>query len=123
MAKNRYIYNPATCRYEPFYVRGKLLRKRIIIFLTVSLLFAGAGYYWSFQYFESIDEMMLGEKNKKLKLEWDMLHHRIADANVQLAGFIEKDDHNYRVILDSSPLPASIREAGTGGSEKVTLKT
>src|SRR5690606_23439584 len=40
-----------------------------------------------------------------------------------LQSLIEKDDHNYRIILDSQPLGSSIRDAGTGGSEKMDLTT
>lgn len=65
---------------------------------------------------------MLEEKNKTLKVSWDVLHHRVEKANRELAAFIEKDDHNYRVILDSNPLPPSIREAGVGGSERINYK-
>jgi murein DD-endopeptidase MepM/ murein hydrolase activator NlpD len=123
MAKLRYKYNPETCRYEPFYVKGKMLRNRIFTFMLGSLIVAGIGYYFTIERFESFDEMMLGEKNSKLKVQWNILHQRIQKAQSQLAHLIEKDDNNYRVILDSSPLPASIRVAGTGGSENINLKS
>jgi len=61
----------------------------------------------------------LTEENQRLKIEWDILHDQIEDANQKLMALIEKGDHNYRVILDSEPLDASIREAGIGGSEKI----
>jgi murein DD-endopeptidase MepM/ murein hydrolase activator NlpD len=65
---------------------------------------------------------LLEQQNQTLKVEWDNLHHRVEKAGQELAQFIDKDDNNYRVILDSNPLSPSIREAGVGGSEKINLK-
>lgn len=119
MAKNRFRYNEATCRYEPFYVKGKVLRNRIVVFLALSLALAAGAYVYILKYIPSLDEMFLADENQRLRIEWDILHDRIGETNEKLAALIEKGDHNYRVILDSEPLDASIREAGIGGSEKI----
>lgn len=118
----RFTYNPETCRYEPFYVRGRILRQRMFIFLTLSLVVALGGYGWLINQFESIDEMLLEQKNQTLKVEWNILRERTEKAIQSLAALIDKDDNNYRVILDSSPLSTSIREAGVGGSERINHK-
>ncbi len=47
------------------------------------------------------------------------LEEQITRSYGDLHDLAEKDDNNYRVILDSSPLQPSIREAGIGGSEKI----
>jgi murein DD-endopeptidase MepM/ murein hydrolase activator NlpD len=77
------------------------------------------GYYN--QNFKSIEELRLNHKNRSLKSAWSILHQRIENANRELITLIEKDDNNYRVILDSEPLSASVRKAGIGGSEKLSL--
>jgi murein DD-endopeptidase MepM/ murein hydrolase activator NlpD len=122
MRRTRYRYNPVTCRYEPFYIEGKAFWQRASVFLFFSSLLAVGGYFVSVRHFDSLDEMLLNEKNQKLKISWSILHERIQNSRRQLNELIENDDHNYRVILDSNPLPATIREAGIGGSEKVNLK-
>lgn len=119
MGRRRYRYNPETCRYEPFYVKGKVLRNRVMIFLSLTFTVAFAGYYGLRQYFETLDELLLEDKNQSLKVEWKLLHSRAEKAYAQLSGFVNKDDHNYRIILDSNPLSSEIREAGVGGSEKI----
>jgi murein DD-endopeptidase MepM/ murein hydrolase activator NlpD len=119
----RYKYNPETCRYEPFRIRGKVLRKRALLFVSLAMITAFIAYLFTIDRFQSFDELLLGEKNQKLKVKWNSLHQRMENAKHELAGFIDKDDNNYRVILDSSPLPSSVREAGTGGSEISYLKT
>jgi murein DD-endopeptidase MepM/ murein hydrolase activator NlpD len=118
MARARYRYNPETCRYEPFYLKGKALRRRFLVFMTVSLtlgLIASALYI---RQAGSFDEMILSQKNVRLKTEWQLLEDQIDHAYAHLNELIEKDDHNYRSILDSAPLSPEIREAGIGGSEK-----
>jgi murein DD-endopeptidase MepM/ murein hydrolase activator NlpD len=122
MAKTKYKYNPETCRYEPFYLKGKTLRRRMIIFLAIAFAVSTGGYFYVRNYFETIDELLLEEKNQTLKVKWEMLHQRIEHANENLAQYIEKDDQTYRVILDSNPLDPSIREAGVGGSERINAK-
>lgn len=115
----RFRYNKETCRYEPFYIKGKMLRNRIFTFMASSLVLALVSYVYVLKYIPSLDELFLDEENHRLKIEWAILHDRIRETNSKLLTLIEKGDHNYRVILDSEPLDASIREAGIGGSEKI----
>src|SRR5690606_21346843 len=107
------------CRYEPYVVTGKVLTRRIMLFLSISLVVAVAAYVYVLRFIPSLNELFLAEENQRLKIEWEILQDRIDEANGALAQLIEKGDHNYRVILDSQPLDASIREAGIGGSEKL----
>lgn len=115
----RFRYNAIACRYEPYYMKGKVLRNRILIFFSLSLFLALGTYVYLLKYIPSLDEIFLSEENQRLKVEWEILHEQIAEANATLMTLIEKGDYNYRVILDSEPLDSSIREAGIGGSEKI----
>jgi hypothetical protein len=118
MAGGKFKYNPLTCRYEPYRVTGKVLWRQVSVFIMLSLSVAMLGYSIIIRRFDSIDEFMLKKENNKLKLSWGALHQKIESTQKQLLALIDKDDNNYRVILDSEPLPSSIREAGIGGSEK-----
>lgn len=121
MLRAKYRYNPATCKYEPYYLRGKILWHRIMFFTSMSLLVAFAGFVWFTQQIGSIDEIWLSRKNDKLKREWHVLHKRLAIDEERLSAFVDKDDKNYRVVLDSSPLSPDIRQAGIGGSTKMDI--
>jgi murein DD-endopeptidase MepM/ murein hydrolase activator NlpD len=118
MARIRYRYNPDTCKYEPWYLKGKALKKKFFIFVTTALILATAASVIYVRQMGSFDEMILSQKNMRLKTEWHLLEDRIASSYEHLDGLVEKDDHNYRFILDSGPLAPAIREAGIGGSEK-----
>jgi murein DD-endopeptidase MepM/ murein hydrolase activator NlpD len=100
-------------------VRGKVLRNRIAIFISLSLVLATGSYIYLLKYIPSLDEIFLAEENQRLKIQWDILHDEIGETTGGLLTLIEKGDNNYRVILDSEPLDSSIREAGIGGSEKI----
>lgn len=115
----RFRYNETTCKYEPFFVKGKILRRRVLWFISLSLALAVCSYVYLLKYIPSLDEIFLAEENQRLRIEWEILHDEIDQSNGKLLTLIEKGDHNYRVILDSEPLDASIREAGIGGSEKI----
>jgi hypothetical protein len=123
MAKVKYKFNQETLRYEPWRLKGRALQKSVMLFLFLSFLLSLGGYLYYVSHFGSLEEIMLDQQNRTLKAEWQILEERIGKASAHLNELIEKDDHNYRVILDSSPLPLSIREAGTGGSEKLNDAT
>jgi murein DD-endopeptidase MepM/ murein hydrolase activator NlpD len=123
MAGAKYKYNPSTCRYEPYQIKGNVLRRQIGAFVLLSFSLAALGYVFVTLHFSTIDEFLLEQENSKLKIAWAAVHQKIESAQKRLLELIDKDDHNYRVILDSEPLPSSIREAGIGGSEKYDVRT
>ncbi len=118
MRKINYRYNPEACRYEPWYAKGKVIRNRVLIFLSISFTLALCCFGFYRSYFQSFDEFVLAEKNQTLKVEWQFLTDRLTKANAELNQLIDKDDNNYRVILDTNPLSADQRKAGVGGSSK-----
>lgn len=121
MARIKYRYNPITCKYEPWYLKGKELRKRTITFLSIAFVLAIVGFFAFIHHAGSLDEIILTRKNESLKFEWGILQRRLVVDEERLSAFIDKDDNNYRVILDSSPLPEDVRNAGIGGSPKIDL--
>ncbi len=121
MGKVKYRYNPRTCKYEPVYLRGKALQDQIAIFIGLSLLVAGGLYYLFIHNFDSLNEQLLKSENLTLKTKWQILEDRIHHAFSELNVLVEKDDKNYRVILDTEALSPEIREGGAGGSEKFAV--
>ncbi len=118
MSRVKYQYNPKTCKYEPWYLRGKALQDQVAIFLGLSLLLGGGLYLIFIRNYNSLEEQLLKRENLTLKAEWQIIEDRIHESFSALNTLVEKDDKNYRVILDAEPLSAEIREGGSGGSEK-----
>jgi hypothetical protein len=88
------------------------------LFVTLSLLLAFVFYFVFTRFFDSIEDQLLKEENFTLKTQLQILEDRIDRSEIELNALIEKDDHNYRVILDAEPLSAEVRMGGSGGSEK-----
>jgi len=118
MSKVKYKYNPKTCKYEPWYLRGRALQDQVAIFIALSLLIAGGFFYAFVTNFDSLHEQLLQRENLTLKTKWQILEDRIHHSFSELNSLIEKDDNTYRAILDTEPLSPEIREGGAGGSEK-----
>jgi murein DD-endopeptidase MepM/ murein hydrolase activator NlpD len=114
----KYRYNPKTCKYEPWYLRGRALQDQVAGFIGLSLLLAGGFFYAFVSNFDSLNEQLLERENLTLKTKWQILEDRIHHSFSELNALVEKDDKTYRAILDSEPLSPEVREGGAGGSEK-----
>ncbi|NJM26639.1 MAG: M23 family metallopeptidase [Bacteroidia bacterium] len=122
MARIKYTYNDKTCKYEPYYPSGRLYAKQVCMFFTLSFLVGLGAYAWYANQGMTLDEQMLLKRHQALKAEWELLGDRISHDDEMLQALVQKDDHNYRVILDSEPLPPSVRNAGVGGSDKLMME-
>lgn len=121
MARTSFTYNQETCRYEPEVKDSKHILRSLCSFLGFAMIISVSVFYFFRNQATSMSEDILRSQNDRHKSEWQVLDKRIAHAREELARLIEKDDHNYRVILDSRPLGKSVREAGIGGSKKMDL--
>lgn len=92
------------------------LRKILFAAITASLTYV---FYTQFLlHFGSVEDQQLLRDNLLLKSELHVLEDRMARSTATLEKFVERDDHNYRVILDAEPLSPEIRSSGYGGSER-----
>src|SRR5690606_16715261 len=123
MAKAYFTYNDETCRYEPVVQDGKHFLRNAGIFLGLAFFVSVSALFFYRHHAVALSEEILQSQNNRHKSEWEVIDKRIAQAATELERLIEKDDHNYLIILDSQPLGSSIRDAGTGGSEKMDLTT
>src|SRR5690606_6740969 len=123
MARAFFTYNDETCRYEPVVQDGKYFLRNAGIFLGLAFLVSVVAFFVYKDQAVALSEEILQSQNNRHKSEWEVIDKRIAQASAELERLIEKDDHNYRIILDSQPLGSSIRDAGTGGSEKMDLSS
>ncbi|UII26038.1 hypothetical protein LVD15_22460 [Fulvivirga maritima] len=118
MAKIRYYYNTETCKYEPIKVTPKAMFLNVIGFLTVSVILAAGIIYVYRSNFTPLKESILRSKNQDLKLEWKVMNDKLTEAYHQADELQFKDDKIYRVILDTDPIPTTVREGGMGGHDK-----
>ncbi len=118
MAKIRYYYDTETCKYEPIKVTRKAMILNIMGFLTISLIMALGLIYAYRANFTPVKESNLRAENNKLKIEWNLLNEKVSTAYTHVSELQFKDDYIYRVILDTDPIPTTVREGGVGGHNK-----
>ncbi len=118
MAKIRYYYDTDTCKYER--IRSSFSDYLINIggFLVISLLLAFVLFYVHSIYFESPIEANLRRENEEMKFYYSLLEQRMSEADAMINHLQKRDDNIYRVIFEAEPIASSIRNAGTGGSQR-----
>ncbi|NJL14778.1 MAG: M23 family metallopeptidase [Microscillaceae bacterium] len=118
MARIKFHYNPDTCQYERVRVKPLDIALNLLGFLTLAtLLGLGLAYALS-GYIQDADKARLRAENDELKIHFDLLSKQIAEVDDVLSALQHRDDNVYRVIFEAEPIPASVRQAGTGGTEK-----
>jgi len=74
---------------------------------------------FGFEYFYPTPRQVIYEQeNTTLRSEYAALNTELQGVEAQLVELRNRDDRFYRSILSLEPVPSSIREAGTGGSER-----
>lgn len=107
-----YRYNPHTLTYERVYPDFK---SRVIIFLRhllSGILIGGGGLFIFFYFFGSPQEKALGQENRMLRTQNEILSKRIDQAFKILVPIQERDDYMYRAIYQADPVAPAIRASG-----------
>ncbi len=120
MAKNvskrhKYRYNPITLNYEKINLRFKDYMKRIMIYLLVSIFFAGITMVIAYNFFDSPKEVALKREIKQLSTQYDLMNQELEQVEEVLSDVRHRDDNIYRVIFEADPISDNVRKAGIGG--------
>ncbi|MES2629635.1 MAG: M23 family metallopeptidase [Bacteroidota bacterium] len=120
MAKNtskrhKYRYNPITLNYERINLKFKDYLKRVMIYLLVSVFFAGITMVIAYNFFDSPKEVQLKREIKQLNNQYELLNQELAQVEEVLSDVRHRDDNIYRVIFEADPISDNVRKAGIGG--------
>lgn len=118
MARIKYYYDTESCKYERIKVSTWDIILNLLGFFSVSFIISVIIVVVFSTYFESPKEMMLTKENQELKIYYDLLEKELGNLDGMMAALQKRDDNVYRVIFEADPIPETIRQAGTGGSEK-----
>lgn len=117
MFGRKYFINPETLRIERVRLSPKQ-RLRYSLLLSMGLIALAVVLRWGFErYYPTPRQLIYEHNNAKLRSEYVALNTELQNVESELAELRNRDDCFYRSILSLEPVPASIREAGTGGSE------
>jgi murein DD-endopeptidase MepM/ murein hydrolase activator NlpD len=118
MARIKYYYDTETCKYERIKVSTWDVILNLLGFLSVATIIAIAIVIIYSTYFQSPKEAILKKENQELVLYYDIAKNELDDMNKMMEHLQDRDDKVYRTIFEADPIPASIRKAGVGGSER-----
>ena len=120
MFGKKYFINPETLRVERVRLsRGQQIRYYLFIGLGMIALAVLLRYGFE-RYYPTPRQMLYEQENTQLRSEYLALNNNLQMVESQLSTMRSRDDDFYRSILSLEPVPSSIREAGTGGSETYT---
>ena len=120
MAKIKYKYNPNTLNYEKIQLTFKDRLKKALTYALVGLFFAAIIVFFAYTFFDSPKELMLKRENAQLKTQYELIARDLSQMESVLADLERRDDNIYRQILESEPIPQSVRAAGVGGVNRYT---
>jgi murein DD-endopeptidase MepM/ murein hydrolase activator NlpD len=120
MAKIKYKYNPSTLNYEKIQLTFKDKLKKVATYLLVGLFFAGIIILLAYTFIDSPKELALKRELAQMKARYELLNKDLENLETVLSDLERRDDNIYRQILESEPIPQSIREAGVGGVNRYT---
>lgn len=118
MAKIRYQFNTKSLKIEEVRVTMKDRMKRLLSSLAFGLVFGAAGLIVLYNVFASPREKALQREVEQYKLQYKMLNDRLDQVQLVLNDLQDRDDNIYRVIFETEPIPASVRKAGYGGTNR-----
>lgn len=118
MARIKYYYDTETCRYERVVITTSDYLINFAGFSLVSLIFTGIIFVLYLKFFDSPKEVLLKRENEEMRSNYETLTKNIAELGEVLNSLRDRDDNIYRVIFETKPLPATVRTAGSGGSNK-----
>ncbi len=112
----RFRYNPSTCRFEPVHRTPAQFMKRLTFTLLLSAISAFAVFQYYAQHYGYPAEQELAADNMFFKMQWNYLRNELTKTEEQLAELLNRDNTNYRMLLDLPHLSADQLQAGSGGA-------
>lgn len=114
----KYYMNPETLQYERVRMTKRQLT-RFSVVCAVGLIALAVLFRHGFErYYPTPRQVIYERENQTLRSEYTSLNTELKEVEAQLSELRNRDDRFYRSILSLEPIPSSIREAGTGGSER-----
>ena len=115
---HKYIYNPKTLAYEKVdhRLRDKVLKT--ISYLLTSLFISFIVLVIGFSVIDSPKEKELKREIAEMQFQYDLLENKMHQVSDVLKNMAARDNDLYRVVLDASPIPENVRDAGFGGVDR-----
>ncbi|MBK9418193.1 MAG: M23 family metallopeptidase [Flavobacteriales bacterium] len=115
MPEHKYRFNPQTLNFERIRLSAWQKVKRVMLMLTPGLVVGVLGIFLAYQFMDSPKEASMRRENQQLILQYELLNKQLGEVDQVLGDLRRRDDNIYRVIFEAEPIPATMRQAGSGG--------
>jgi murein DD-endopeptidase MepM/ murein hydrolase activator NlpD len=115
MAGTKYKFNPESLSFDRIRLGFRAVMLRALAYFVGSLLIALV-YYLIFAIFiDSPKEKALLREIDQLTLQYELINREMGNLEKVIAQLQETDDNLYRTIFEAEPIPATLRQGGSGG--------
>lgn len=118
MARKKYKFNPDTLNYESIGLTWKERIVKVLTYLSSSVAMALLFVVVFLSFYETPRSKALKRENQRLLTQYELLQKDMNKVEKVLTDLQQRDDNIYRVVFEAEPIPAAIREAGFGGTNK-----
>jgi murein DD-endopeptidase MepM/ murein hydrolase activator NlpD len=115
MAKVKYYYDSDTLSYRKIELRKRDKFRQTLVFLVASAMMGGLMVFAMYQFVESPRQKVLNRELENMKLHYELLNKKMAQAEEVLEGIQTRDNNIYRTYFEANPIPEEQRKAGFGG--------
>lgn len=115
MAKVKYYYDSDTLSYRKIELRKRDKFRRMVAFVMASALMGGFIVFIMYQFLESPRQKVMKRELENMKLHYELLEKKMAQAEKVLDGIQKRDNNIYRTYFEANPIPEEQRKAGFGG--------
>ena len=115
MAKVKYYYDSDTLSYRKIELRKRDKFRRMFVFVMASAIMGGLLVFLMYQFVESPRQKVMKRELENMKLHYELLEKKMAQADDVLDGIQKRDNNIYRTYFEANPIPEEQRKAGFGG--------
>lgn len=116
--KKKYKYNHETLQYVEVKFSFKKFLISAVPYTISSIIFGALIMFLYIVVFESPEEKYLRAENEFLEKNFNEMSLRLQQSDSLLSEMADRDNYIYRTIFEQDSIPCTIRNAGSGGSER-----
>ncbi|MFZ5942360.1 MAG: M23 family metallopeptidase [Bacteroidota bacterium] len=116
----RFFFDHNTLQYQKVELSGKQKLTRFLYFMIPSVIVAAGIMLYADSNFESSKLTRLLATQQDLTYEIGLVEQDVRQYDKMLEDIRYNDDQIYRVYFEVDPLPATVRDAGSGGNVRYT---
>ena len=121
MKKKKFYFDKDTGDLIPVKKSKRNTAKLIFSVIFLTLFFSAFGIALGYHYLikpKTSGQAHLASELEKMEIQYRLLNKKFEQTQHVLADLEERDDNIYRSFFELTPIPADVRKAGFGGTDR-----